>query len=79
MEQNISLMVSYQKQVIDKLRLQAYQNELKFKLLLKMLEEKGFMAKEELAKRWPHHLQYDVGSITANGKMEGNLKVNFYN
>ena len=65
-------------QVIDQYRSSIYNLELKNDLLIKMLEEKGIMAKEEFGKRWPLYLKNDVGIIGPQGKMDGEMKVTFY-
>jgi len=67
-----------QQGVIDQYRVNIYNLELKQELLIKMLEEKGIFAKEELARRWPLYLRNEVGVIGPEGKMEGSLKVTFY-
>lgn len=67
-----------QQQVIDQYRMAIFNLELKVDLMVKMLEEKGIMAKDELNKRWPLFLKNEVGVIGPDGKMEGNLKVTIY-
>lgn len=67
-----------QQQIIDQYRMAIYNLELRVELLVKMLEEKGVMAKDELNKRWPMYLKNEVGVIGPEGKMEGNLKVTIY-
>jgi len=69
---------SQQQQILDQYRISIYNLELKFDLLIKMMEEKGIMAKEEFAKRWPLYLKNDIGVLNAGGHMEGSLKVSFY-
>jgi hypothetical protein len=72
------LRMNQQQQMLDQYRGGIYNLELTSTLLLKMLEEKGIMAKEEFAKRWPLYLKSDVGTIGPEGKMEGVLKVTMY-
>ena len=67
-----------QQQIIDQYRVEIYNMQLKMDLLIKMLEEKGTMAKDELNKRWPLFLKNDVGVLEPNGRMEGQMKVSFY-
>jgi hypothetical protein len=69
---------SQQQQILDQYRVAIYNLELKNELLVKMLEEKGIMAKNELNQRWPLYLKNDIGVIGPDGKMEGNLKVTIY-
>ena len=73
-----SLRFNQQQQVLDQYRVSIYNLELRFDLLIKMLEERGTMAKDEFVKRWPLFLKNEVGVIGQDGKMEGNLKVTFY-
>ena len=75
---NVALTMSYQKQLIDKMRLNAYHTELKFNLLMKILEEKSILAGQELDKRWPLYLKNDIGAIGPDGVMAGSLKVTFF-
>jgi uncharacterized protein involved in type VI secretion and phage assembly len=66
-------------QITDQYRVNIYNLELKFDLLIRMLEEKGLMAKDEFNKRWPIHLKNDIGVIGPSGKMDnGELKVTIY-
>jgi len=67
-----------QQGVIDQYRVNIYNLELKFDLLIKMMEEKGIMAKDEFGRRWPLYLKNEVGVIGPDGRMEGSLKVTFY-
>jgi hypothetical protein len=67
-----------QQQVLDQYRVTIYNLELRSALLVKMMEEKGFMVKEEFEKRWPVYLKNDVGILEPNGKMQGILSVKFY-
>ena len=76
---NIALNLSYHKQLIDRMRLTIYNNELRFNLLVKMLEEKGILANQELEKRWPLYLKNDIGAMGSDRIMSGSLKVTFYN
>lgn len=67
-----------QQQILDQHRVTIYNNELKFNLLLKILEEKGVLVKDEFDKRWPLYLKNDIGVLGPNGRMEGAMKVTFY-
>lgn len=67
-----------QQQISDQYRYSIYILELKNSLLIKMLEEKNLMAKDELEKRWPLYLKNDVGAQDQNGHMAGLLKVTKY-
>jgi hypothetical protein len=67
-----------QGQILDQYRVNIYTEELKFGLLIKMLEEKGIFAQGEFDKRWPLYLKNDVGVVGPDGLMEGSLKVHFY-
>jgi hypothetical protein len=67
-----------QQQIMDQYRIAIYNLELRFTLLVKMVEEKGLMAKEEFDKRWPVYLKNDVGILEGDGKMSGSLRVTFY-
>ena len=78
-EANVALNLSYHKQLVDRLRIQNYHQDLRIKLLVKMLEEKGIMASDELEKRWPLYLKKDIGAVGQDGIMEGTLKVTFFN
>jgi hypothetical protein len=67
-----------QGQILDQYRGSIYTAELRFELLLKMLEEKGILVKDEFNKRWPLYLKNDIGVIGPEGVMEGSLKVSFW-
>jgi hypothetical protein len=73
-----SLKFNQQQQILDQYRMNIYNSDLKFNLLLKMMEEKGLMAKDEFNKRWPLYLKSDVGVIDESGRMKGELKISFY-
>lgn len=73
-----ALTFSYHKQLIDKMRIQQYNMELKQQLLIKMLEERKILADNELDRRWPQYLISDIGALGPEGKMEGVLKVTFF-
>lgn len=75
----LMLRTNQQQQVIDQYRVAIYNLELRSNLLVKMLEEKNIMAKEEYEKRWPLYLKSEVGFTGPDGMMEGSLKVTFYN
>jgi hypothetical protein len=72
------LIANQQQQVIDQYRIAIYNSELRVNLLIKMLEEKGIMVKEEFNQRWPLYLKNDVGVLGPDGKMLGELKVTLY-
>ena len=72
------LRASQQQQIIDQYRVEIYNSQLKMDLLVKMMEEKGIMAKDELNKRWPLFLKNDVGVLEPNGRMEGSMKVSLF-
>lgn len=76
--ESLTLRVAQQSQIIDQYRVNIYNLELRFMLLCKMMEEKGFFAKGEFDKRWPQYLKSDVGVLGSDGVMEGSLKVTFY-
>jgi hypothetical protein len=67
-----------QQQILDQYRIAIYNLELRSALLIKILEEKGIVVKDEFDKRWPIYLRNDVGIIEPDGKMQGVLKVTFY-
>jgi len=77
LEQN-QLIANQQQQIIDQYRINIFNMELRTTLLIKMLEEKGIMAKEELNQRWPLYLKSEVGVLESTGKMAGELKVTLY-
>ena len=74
----LQLRTMQQQQILDQYRVNIYNMELRFQLLIKMLEEKGLMAKDEFNKRWPIYLKNEVGVIGPEGKMEGTMKVSMY-
>jgi hypothetical protein len=76
--ETLSLRSAQQGQILDQYRVNIYNLELKFNLLVKMFEEKGLLAKDEFEKRWPLYLKNDVGVIGPEGVMEGSLKVTFF-
>ena len=76
--ENLSLKTNQQNQILDQYRVNIYTAELRFNLLLKLLEEKGILVKDEFDKRWPMYLKSDVGAIGPDGMMEGSLKVTMY-
>jgi hypothetical protein len=73
------LIANQQQQILDQYRLSIFNAELKINLLIKMLEEKGIMAKDELNKRWPLYLKNEIGALGPDGRMNGELKVTMYN
>ena len=75
----LNLKLNQQNQVLDQYRMNIYNLELRFKLIIKMLEEKGLMSSDEFEARWPLYLKNDVGVVGQDGLMEGSLKVHFYN
>lgn len=74
----LSLRQGQQGQILEQYRSGAYNSDLRFTLLLKMLEEKGVMAKGEFDTRWPLYLKNDVGVVGPDGQMEGSLRVTFF-
>jgi hypothetical protein len=76
--ETLSLRTAQQGQILEQYRSSMFQSELQFKLLLKMLEEKGIFAKGEFDTRWPLYLKNDVGVLDQNGTMEGSTKVTMY-
>ena len=75
----INLRIAQQGQILEQYRGSMYNQELRFSLLVKILEEKGVMIAEEFEKRWPIYLKNDIGVIGPDGAMEGSLRVKFYN
>jgi hypothetical protein len=73
-----SLRFNQQQGALDQYRMNIYNIELRFDLLLKMLEEKGMLAKDEFNKRWPLYLKNEIGVMGQDGKMDGVLKITFY-
>jgi len=76
--ENLSLKTNQQMQILDQYRVNIYTAELRFNLLLKLLEEKGILVRDEFDKRWPMYLKNDVGAIGPDNIMEGSLKVTMY-
>jgi hypothetical protein len=76
--ESLALRMGQQNQIIDEYRVALFTMEQKLILLVKMMEEKGFMAKGEFDKRWPVYLKNDVGVIGPDGVMEGSLKVSLF-
>lgn len=76
--ESLGLRLNQYIQIIDQYRTTIYTLELKQKLLVKMMEEKGYVTKGEFDNRWPQYLKNDVGVMGPDGKMEGNVLVNFY-
>ena len=75
----LSLKTNQIAQILDQYRKNMYQLELRYNLLQKMLAEHGVFAEGEFDKRWPQYLQKDVGMPGPDGRMDGYLKVTFYN
>jgi len=65
-------------QILDEYRVTIYTMEQKQALLIRMLEEKGMMAKGEFSKRWPVFLKNDIGVLGPDGLMEGSAKITFF-
>ena len=74
----IRLQIMQQQQTIEQYRVAIYNLELRSSLVIKILEEKGILAREEFEKRWPLYLKNDIGIISSDGKMEGTLKITMY-
>lgn len=74
----LTLRQAQQAQILDQYRASIYNLELRFGLLIKMLEEKGVLAGGEYDKRWPLYLKNDVGVLGPDGIMEGSLRITFY-
>ena len=74
----LSLRSSQQAQILDEYRVAIFTLEQKFALLVRMIEERGFMAKGEFDKRWPICLRNDIGVLGPDGVMEGSLTVRRY-
>ena len=51
---------------------------LKLALLRVMLSERGVLRETEWNQKWPRYLRNDVGIQEPNGKMQGSLKIHFY-
>jgi hypothetical protein len=75
----LTLKVNQQTQILEQYRMDIYNMELRFSLLVKMVEEKGIFAGGEFEKRWPLFLKNDIGAMGPGGIMEGSLKTHFYN
>ena len=76
--ETLSLKLTQHNQILEQYRMSIYNLELRFDLLVRMMEEKGIFAAEEFQKRWPVYLQKDIGVVGSDGVMEGSLKVTFY-
>lgn len=76
--ETLSLKTNQLAQVQDQYRMDIYNIQLKQDLLIKMLEEKGVMAKDELDRRWPLYLKNEIGVIGPDGLMEGSCSVKLY-
>lgn len=76
--ESLSIRTAQMTQILDEYRVTIYTLDQKFNLLIKMLEEKGLMAKDEFNKRWPIFLKNDIGVLGPEGVMEGSLMVKFY-
>lgn len=76
--QILNLQIAQLNQISEQYRVNLYNTELRFNLLLKMLEEKGIFMGGELDKRWPIYLKNDVGVPGPDGIMEGSLRHKFY-
>lgn len=76
--QFLNLQLAQMNQIIEQYRVNMYNMELRFNLLLKMVEEKGMFVAGELDKRWPLFLKNDVGVPGPDGVMEGTLKTHLY-
>lgn len=73
-----NLKISQLNQIIEQYRVNIYNMELRFNLIVKILEEKGIILQGEFDKRWPVFLKNDIGVPGSDGLMEGSLKVSFY-
>jgi len=76
--ESLSIRIAQMTQILDEYRINIYTMDQKTQLLIKMLEEKGIMAKDEFNKRWPIYLKNDIGILGPDGMMDGNLFVRFY-
>jgi len=74
----LSLRSAQQNQILDQYRVTMYNQDLRFSLMVKLLEEKGIFVPGEFDNRWPLFLKNDIGAIGPDGIMEGTLKVYFY-
>lgn len=76
--ERLNLRTTQQSQILDQYRSNIYNLDLRFGLLLKMLEEKGVLSPGEFEKRWPLYLSNDIGAIGPDGIMEGSCRVTLY-
>ena len=76
--EKLNLQVNQMNQILEQYRANMFTTELKFNLVLKMLEEKGILAKGEFETRWPQYLKTDIGVVGQDGIMDGSLAVHFY-
>jgi hypothetical protein len=76
--ESLTMKIAQQGQIIDQYRNSIYKAEVRFELLIKMLEEKKFFAKGEYGTRFPIYLKNDIGVIGPDGVMEGSLKISLY-
>ena len=74
----LSLRTAQQNQILKQFRASTYNDELRFSLLLKILEEKKILVPGEFDNRWPMYLKNEVGVVGPDGVMEGNLIVHWY-
>lgn len=76
--ESLSIRTAQMAQILDEYRVTIYTMEQKQALLVKMLEEKGMMAKDEFNKRWPIYLKNDIGILGPDGVMDGSVKITQY-
>jgi hypothetical protein len=76
--ESLNMRTAQQGQIIDQYRVNIYNTELRFELLVKMLEEKGIFVKGEFEKRWPLYLKSEIGVIGEGGVMSGSMRTTFY-
>ena len=76
--ETISLRTGQLAQIQDQFRVELYNLQLRFDLLIKMMEEKGMLVQGEFEKRWPLYLKNDIGVMGPDGMMEGRCMINFY-
>jgi hypothetical protein len=74
----VALRTGQLSQVQDQFRVEFYNLQLRFELLIKMMEEKGTMIPGEFEKRWPLYLKNHVGVLGPDGMMDGSLRVTMY-
>ena len=74
----LNLRTAQQGQILEEYRSNIFHIELKINLVIKLLEEKGVLLKNEFDQRWPQYLRNDVGTVGPEGRMEGTLKVTMY-